>query len=62
MRQRLTGVLCEEHCRDLERLPELMEAGTVTPSIDRTYLLAHVPEAVRHVAVGQARGKVAITI
>lgn len=60
--QRLTGVLCKERTADLERLAELIEAGKVTPSIDRTYPLAQVPEAMRHLAAGDVRGKVAITI
>jgi NADPH:quinone reductase-like Zn-dependent oxidoreductase len=34
----------------------------VTPSIDRTYPLEQVPEAMRHLAAGHIRGKVAITI
>lgn len=60
--QRLTGVLCKERTADLERLAELIEAGKVTPSIDRTYPLAQVPEAMRHLAAGDVRGKVAITV
>ena len=47
---------------DLERLTELIEAGQVTPSIDRTYPLDQVPDAMRHLEAGQVRGKVAITI
>jgi NADPH:quinone reductase-like Zn-dependent oxidoreductase len=60
--QRLTGVLCKERSADLDRLAELIVAGKVTPSIDRTYPLAQVPDAMRHLEAGQARGKVAITI
>lgn len=45
-----------------ERLTDLIEAGTVTPSIDKTYSLDQVPEAMRHLADGKARGKVAITL
>jgi NADPH:quinone reductase-like Zn-dependent oxidoreductase len=60
--QRLTGVLCKERSADLERLAELIEAGKVTPSIDRTYPLAQVPDAMRHLAAGEIRGKVAITV
>lgn len=60
--ERLTGFLCKERASDLERLSELIEAGKVTPSIDRTYPLAEVPDAMRHLHDGQARGKVAITI
>jgi NADPH:quinone reductase-like Zn-dependent oxidoreductase len=62
VRQRLTSILCKENFSDLERLAELIEAGTVTPSIDKSYSLDQVPDAMRHLATGQARGKVAITI
>jgi NADPH:quinone reductase-like Zn-dependent oxidoreductase len=62
VRQRLTGLLCKENSTDLERLAELIETGTVTPSVDRTYPLDRVPEAMRHLDAGHARGKVAITV
>ena len=60
--QRLTGVMCKERSADLDRLTELIEAGKVTPSIDRTYPLAQVPDAMRHLVAGDVRGKVAITV
>jgi NADPH:quinone reductase-like Zn-dependent oxidoreductase len=62
VRQRLTSFICRERSSDLERLTDLIEAGAVTPSIDRTYSLDQVPEAMRHIEAGKARGKVAITI
>ena len=62
VRQRLTGFLCHENSTDLNRLAELIAAGQVTPSIDRTYRFAQVPEAVRHLEAGETRGKIAITI
>ena len=40
----------------------MIEAGSVTPSIDRTYPLDDAADAVRHLVAGNARGKVAITI
>ena len=46
---------------DLQFLTELIEAGKVTPIIDRTYPLSEVPEAVRYLEEGNARGKVVIT-
>ena len=60
--QRFAWFIAKEQASDLERLTELIEAGTVTPSIDRTYPFDQVPEAMRHLAAGQVRGKVAITI
>ena len=47
---------------DLVALTELIEAGKLTPVIDRTYPLAEAPEAIRYFARGHARGKVVITI
>ncbi len=40
----------------------LVEAGKVTPVIDRTYPLAQVPDAIAHVAAGHARGTIVITM
>ena len=47
----------KERASDLERLIPLIEAGQVTPSIDRTYPLDRVPEAMRHLEAGDVRGK-----
>lgn len=52
----------KERASDQERLIPLIEAGKVTPSIDRTYPLDRVPEAMRHLEAGDVRGKIAITI
>ena len=41
---------------------ELMEAGKVTPVIDRRYRLSEVPEAIRYLETGHARGKVVVTM
>ena len=62
IRQRITNFVNKERGSDLERLTDLIEAGKVTPSIDRGYPLDRVPEAMRHLEAGKARGKVAITI
>jgi NADPH:quinone reductase-like Zn-dependent oxidoreductase len=62
VRQRLTMQIPKENFRDLEVLTGMIEAGSVTPSIDRTYPLDDAADAVRHLVAGNARGKVAITI
>lgn len=62
VRQRLTAVLCKERAADLERLTELIQAGQLTPSVGGTYPLDQVPQAMRQLAAGKARGKIAITI
>ena len=48
--------------QDLVDLKELIEAGKVTPVIDRTYPLSETPEAFRYLDGGHARGKVVITV
>jgi NADPH:quinone reductase-like Zn-dependent oxidoreductase len=47
---------------DLVALAELVEAGKVTPVIDRTYSLRQTPEGIDRVATGHARGTVVITM
>ena len=47
---------------DLIVMHELMEAGKVTPVIDKRYRLSEVPEAIRYMEEGHARGKVVITL
>jgi NADPH:quinone reductase-like Zn-dependent oxidoreductase len=48
--------------RDLATLRELIEAGKITPVIDRTYSLSETPEAIRYLEEGHTRGKVVITM
>lgn len=43
-------------------IADLIEAGTVTPVIDRTYPLGQVPDAIRYLKTMRARGKVVITL
>jgi NADPH:quinone reductase-like Zn-dependent oxidoreductase len=62
VRQRLAFFLSKERGSDLERLTEFIEAGKVTPSIDRAFSLDQVPEAMRHLEAGNARGKIAISV
>jgi NADPH:quinone reductase-like Zn-dependent oxidoreductase len=59
---RLGSFLERSSREDLALLRELIEAGTVTPVIDRTYPLCEVPKAIRYLETGRARGKVVITV
>jgi NADPH:quinone reductase-like Zn-dependent oxidoreductase len=43
-------------------LKELIEAGKITPVIDRTFPLSDVPAAIRYLEEGRAQGKVVITM
>lgn len=47
---------------DLIYINELVEAGTVTPVIERCYPLNELPEALKYLEAGHARGKIIITI
>jgi NADPH:quinone reductase-like Zn-dependent oxidoreductase len=60
--QRFAWFVSQETASDLERLAEFIEAGTVTPRVERVFTLDHVPEAVRHLDGGNVRGKVAVAV
>jgi NADPH:quinone reductase-like Zn-dependent oxidoreductase len=47
---------------DLVALKELVEAGKITPVIDRTYALAETPKAIAQVAAGHVRGTVVVSV
>jgi NADPH:quinone reductase-like Zn-dependent oxidoreductase len=47
---------------DLDHLRELVEAGTLCPVIDRTYLLEEVPDAHRYVGTGAKEGNVVVLV
>jgi len=60
--QKLGSFLAEPNKDDLQFLKELIEAGELTPVIDKTYSLSEVPEAIRYLEEGHARGKVVLTV
>lgn len=62
VRQRLTMFVAKQRAGDLEELAGLIDAGSIMPSIDRTFPLDQMPEAMRYLDAGKVRGKVAIII
>jgi NADPH:quinone reductase-like Zn-dependent oxidoreductase len=60
--QRLGAFEARRSGEDLQVLKELIEAGKVSPVIDRTYPLIETPAAMRYLEEGHARGKVLITV
>jgi NADPH:quinone reductase-like Zn-dependent oxidoreductase len=60
--QKLGTFISRENHEDMIVLKELIEAGKVTPAIDRTYPLSEVAEAMRYMEQGRARGKVVIAV
>ena len=59
--RKLTGLLAKSNKQDLTILQELLATGKVKPVIDRCYRLPELPEAIRYLEEGHARGKVVIT-
>jgi NADPH:quinone reductase-like Zn-dependent oxidoreductase len=55
-------LMVPQNRKDLLSITELCEAGKVIPVIDRRYPLSEVPEALRYVGEGHARGKVVIAL
>ena len=60
--QRLTSVLCRENAADLQVLVDMVADGSITPSIDRSYPLDRLADAMQLLESGQVRGKVAISV
>jgi NADPH:quinone reductase-like Zn-dependent oxidoreductase len=60
--QRLRGLASKIKREDLIALTEMIDAGTLTPVIDRTYPLIEAPDAIRYLEEGHARGKIVITV
>lgn len=66
VRQRLRPILPAAPAgparEDLLAVTALIEAGTLTPVVDRSYAFADAAEGVRHVERGHARGKAVVTV
>ena len=60
--QRFSMMLASIEPRDLELLGGWIAAGRVRPVIDRRYALSEVPDALRYLETGHARGKVIVLV
>ena len=60
--QKMGMMMAELKKSDLTILGDMMQSGKVKPVIDRTYKLSELPEAIRYLEEGHARGKVVITV
>jgi NADPH:quinone reductase-like Zn-dependent oxidoreductase len=60
--QEMGMMLTDPTQNDYKMVADLMQAGKVTPVIDRRYKLSEVPEAIAYLEQGHARGKVVITL
>jgi NADPH:quinone reductase-like Zn-dependent oxidoreductase len=62
VRHKLRPLASKPRKEDLQILTDLIKATKVMPVIDRTYPLREVPDAIRYLHTGQARGKIIITV
>lgn len=60
--QKNAGFVAKANPADLEAIAALITAGKLKPVIDRQFKLAEVPDAMRYVETGHARGKVLIGV
>ena len=60
--KRMAALSAKVNPKDLAYLADLVETGQLKPLIDRRYPLREVPEAIRFVAEGHARGKVVVDV
>ena len=60
--QKLGGLNSKTTLEDLQAVADLIEAGTVTPVVDRTFQLVEAPDAIRYLAQGHPGGKVVIDV
>ena len=62
VRQKSISLMAKLNRKDLDAIAALIAQGRVTPVIDRRYSLSEVPDAVRYLEQGHARGKVIIDV
>jgi NADPH:quinone reductase-like Zn-dependent oxidoreductase len=60
--QKFISYIAQFNKKDMTVLADLMQSGQVKPVIDRTYKLSDVPEALRYLEQGHARGKVVVIV
>jgi NADPH:quinone reductase-like Zn-dependent oxidoreductase/uncharacterized protein YqgC (DUF456 family) len=60
--QQMKPMLADMNRKDLTVLADMIQAGKVKPVIDRTYAFSQLPEAMRYLEEGHARGKVVVTV
>jgi NADPH:quinone reductase-like Zn-dependent oxidoreductase len=60
--QEVGAMLAQMNQKDLTILADLIQTGKVTPVIDKAYPFSQLPEAMRYLETGRARGKVVVTV
>jgi NADPH:quinone reductase-like Zn-dependent oxidoreductase len=63
VKQKMGMMMADPSTKDLTLLADMMQSGKIKPVIDRTYKsLSNIPDAIRYLEEGHARGKVVITV
>jgi NADPH:quinone reductase-like Zn-dependent oxidoreductase len=63
VKQKMGMMMADPSTKDLTLLAEMVQSGKIKPIIDRTYKsLSELPDAIRYLEEGHARGKVVITV
>jgi NADPH:quinone reductase-like Zn-dependent oxidoreductase len=61
-KKKMGSMMARSNQKDLGFIKELLETGRIKPVIDKLYPLSEVPEALRYLEEGHAKGKVVITV
>jgi NADPH:quinone reductase-like Zn-dependent oxidoreductase len=62
VKEKFVGYIAEFNKKDMNVLHDLLATGKVKPVVDRTFPFTQVPDAVRYLLTGHAKGKVVVTI
>ena len=62
VKEKFIAYIAEFNKADMTVLHDLLEAGKIKPVIDKTFPFTQVPEAVRYLETGHARGKVVVNV
>jgi NADPH:quinone reductase-like Zn-dependent oxidoreductase len=60
--KKIRVLIVQPNIKDMLHMTELYEEGKIVPVIDRRYPLSEVPEALRYLGEGRAKGKIVITL
>jgi NADPH:quinone reductase-like Zn-dependent oxidoreductase len=60
--KKFSSMMAQPNSKDLEFVKDLIEAGKIAPVIDRSYPLQELPDAMRYLEDGHAKGKIVITM
>lgn len=62
LKQKMRGMVSITRSEDLRDLTQLIEAGKLTPSVEKTFPLSEAAEALRQIERGLTRGKIVVTV